>query len=176
MKLFLVILPIIAISQICCVENTANNSFNARPENTDIVLDEQMEKNRKLWSASKISDYKFKLEVYETGLTGLFTDVEIKVRSGKAVDFNFNGNNQNTNNLEDMLAPYDTIEKLFVLIQDKFKKKQEYLDTGKPLVGRFNVSYDQKTGFPTEIKYNPFSGATDGDLYIKVKEFVDLTE
>jgi len=179
-----IILLFFGISQLCCVsnnyvesysENNINGNSNQNAANK-IVLDEQLEFNRKLWSKNNIKDYNFKMEIYETGLTGLFSQVEIKVRNGKVSDFNVNGNTQNQDKLQDELAPYNTIEKLFDFIQKKFEQKQEYLTTGKPVVGKFNISYDPKLGFPSEIKYIPFSGAMDGDLYISIKDFVNLTE
>ena len=98
-----IILLFFGISQLCCVsnnyvesysENNINGNSNQNAANK-IVLDEQLEFNRKLWSKNNIKDYNFKMEIYETGLTGLFSQVEIKVRNGKVSDFNVNGNTQN---------------------------------------------------------------------------------
>ena len=181
---FFIFFLIFGISQTYCVKNSyvesrppfnTNGNSNQNASNNRVV-DEQLEFNRKLWMKNNIKDYIFEMEIHEVGLSGLSTRVEIKVIDGKPVDFGDSKVTQNANHLKDRLEPYSTLEKLFDFIHKKFEQKQNYLDTGKPMIGKLNVSYDPKLGFPNQINYTPFSGAMDGDLYISIKNFVNLRE
>ena len=115
------------ILQICCVENTADESVNSNSKNVPLILDERLEKNRKLWSENKINNYDFKLEVHEIGFNGLLTSAEIKVRDGKATDFRFSGNNQNAENLQKNLRLTTRSKNFLIWLRKNTRKNRNIL-------------------------------------------------
>ena len=159
------------LSQINSLEQESRKTENINPE---------LERNREIWSKSKICNYDLKLEVYETGLHGITSPVEIKVRNGIATETNSANKTVEKESLKEQYMDFETIEKLFDFIEIKFKEEsQEYANNSNAnkgnIIGGLKVSYSE-LGYPKRILFTPYRGAMDGDLAIIVKDLEDLSK
>ena len=174
----IIILLIINMFNLSCFTNNylkseQNNENISFIQNTTkkVILDEELENNHKIWLKSEIRNYSFEIEINKVGPNQSMISAKIKVENGTAVEII---PLENTNMIEtkrNEIKSFDTIEKLFNFIEQTLKQKKEYLETNKPLIGKFKVSYDSKLGYPKQIIYIPFSGAMDGDLSMKINNF-----
>ena len=119
-----------------------------------------LEKNRRLWSESKISNYRMTTEIRKTGHRAPSGFALIEVRDQRAVSI--------------MPAPgmqfgcamggcerYDTVEKIFAIIEDALKQSPE----------EFIAEYDSQYGYPKVLKLDVARTTLDDELTVKILQF-----
>lgn len=143
-----------------CSKNTQKEVFEngQLTENLKIslpkqkVVNDELEKNRALWTAQKITDYNFLANIMEEGGGSILGEVLIKVRQGKSFSIESNIKNANGGVIKGEIEKYkdfDTFDKMFDLIQNR-------LDSGENAV----VTYNKSFGYPETIILNPFPNTT----------------
>ena len=116
------------------------------------------ERNRELWTSKNIQNYKIIIGA-EGLLINFPEEVLIEVRNSRAASIK--SLSKTGRNYTEGYKPYDTIEKLFALIEDAKKRNAESLF----------VRYDETFGYPARIYYEQSTKMSDDELLITVKDF-----
>lgn len=121
----------------------------------------QLTINRQLWKKQKIRNYRFKISKSCFCLPKASGPVTVTVRqgqktyvtdvAGKAVEPEF-------------FNQYDTIPKLFNVIEDAIAKKASNL----------TVQYDPKLGYPTKINIDYDSQMADEEIYLTIESLQNV--
>ncbi|MBD2356461.1 hypothetical protein H6G41_17820 [Tolypothrix sp. FACHB-123] len=117
---------------------------------------QQLTANRQLWRKQNIRNYRYKLSRSCFCVPQAREPVMVTVRkarrtwitdgAGKAVE-------------RELFQQYDTVPKLFNLIEDAIAKKASNL----------TVQYDSKFGYPTQINIDYDSQMADEELYLTIE-------
>jgi hypothetical protein len=118
------------------------------------IIDNDFEKNKRLWANSKISNYDMVVSLTVTSFTNPAEPVLIKVRAGKLISIK-QLNYDDYRSLQ-YYEGIDTIDKMF----DRIKNSIEY-------GGDYKVKYNSEFGYPEEITTLLGSSASN----IKIKDF-----
>nr|WP_313931927.1 MULTISPECIES: DUF6174 domain-containing protein [Nostoc] len=128
---------------------TANNNLPQR----------QLQFNRNLWTKQNISNYRY------TFSNGCFCIPEargpviIEVRNGQTKSITSVATGQPVN--PEYFQNYNTIPKLFNVIQDAIARQASSLD----------VAYNPKLGYPTKINVDYYSQIADEEIYLTIENF-----
>ncbi|MDZ8107728.1 MAG: DUF6174 domain-containing protein [Nostoc sp. DedQUE12a] len=129
---------------------TANNNLAQR----------QLQFNRNLWTKQNISNYRY------TFSNGCFCIPEargpviIEVRNGQTTSITSVETGQPVQNRE-YFEHYNTIPKLFNVIQDAISRRASSLD----------VAYNPRLGYPTKINIDYNSQIADEEIYLTIENF-----
>ncbi|MBL1202620.1 MAG: DUF6174 domain-containing protein [Nostoc sp. ZfuVER08] len=146
-------LPVMSQPSIEIAQLVANNNLNQR----------QLNFNRRLWNNQNISNYRY------TFSNGCFCIPEargpviIEVRNGKTKSITFVATGQPVQNPE-YFQNYNTIPKLFNVIQDGINRKAYSLD----------VAYNPRLGYPTQINIDYNSQIADEEIYLTIENFEEI--
>lgn len=159
----IIVLVVFTILLSCSNERQEINSNLATNQNTRISNSNtnqfdvaEFERNRELWTSRNIENYK--MIVGAQGFLMNFPEqvlVEVQNRQAKSIK-SLSGRN---NNATQTYKEYDTIEKLFNLVEREKKKNAEKL----------YVKYDETLGYPAQIIIDERSDWADDELSITVK-------
>jgi hypothetical protein len=146
-------LPVMSQPSIDIAQLVANNNLNQRRLNF----------NRRLWNNQNISNYRY------TFSNGCFCIPEargpviIEVRNGKIKSITSVATGQPVQNPE-YFQKYNTIPKLFNVIQDAINRKAYSLD----------VAYNPRLGYPTQINIDYNSQIADEEIYLTIENFEEI--
>ncbi len=146
-------LPVMSQPSIEIAQLVANNNLNQRRLNF----------NRRLWNNQNISNYRY------TFSNGCFCIPEargpviIEVRNGKIKSITSVATGQPVQNPE-YFQKYNTIPKLFNVIQDAINRKAYSLD----------VAYNPRLGYPTQINIDYNSQIADEEIYLTIENFEEI--
>lgn len=146
-------LPVMSQPPIEVAQLAANNNLAQRRLNF----------NRNLWNKQNISNYRY------TFSNGCFCIPEargpviIEVRNGETKSITSVATGQPIENIE-LFQNYNTIPKLFNVIQDGIARKASNLD----------VNYSPKLGYPTQINIDYNSQIADEEIYLTIENFEEL--
>ncbi|MBC1238788.1 DUF6174 domain-containing protein [Nostoc sp. 2RC] len=146
-------LPVMSQPSIEIAQLVANNNLNQRRLNF----------NRRLWNNQNISNYRY------TFSNGCFCIPEargpviIEVRNGKIKSITSVATGQPVQNPE-YFQNYNTIPKLFNVIQDAINRKAYSLD----------VAYNPRLGYPTQINIDYNSQIADEEIYLTIENFEEI--
>ncbi len=118
-----------------------------------------LDKNRSLWSESKIPNYRMTMEIRKTGHATPSGFALVEVRDGKAVSASPAPGLQN-GCWNDNCAKYDTVEKIFAIIENALKQNPDELIT----------EYDAKYGYPKHLRMDIARTTFDDELMIKIRQ------
>ena len=122
-------------------------------------LKQSWQTNKQLWENKQLTNYKFSLKVEcfcgEAGASPALIEVRegatksiIDIRTAEPVEYPF-------------FSSYDTIPKLFSLIELRLGKKMD----------SFSVEYDATLGYPKKISIDESRNTADDELQIEVISF-----
>ena len=123
---------------------------------------QQLQRSKQLWAKPKISNYRYTLRRSCFCLPKSTEPVSIAVRNGKVTSMVAVSNGQPVNR-EDF-AKYDSIAKLFNIVEDAIAKKAHQL----------SVTYHPTLGYPTQINIDYDQMMADEELYITVENLQPL--
>ncbi|MBD2505038.1 DUF6174 domain-containing protein [Anabaena azotica] len=127
----------------------ATNKLNVR----------QLTFNRNLWNKQNISSYRYTLSNSCFCITDARGPVIIEVRNGKTTSITSVATGNPVN--PDFFQNYDTIPKLFNVIQDAIARQASSL----------TVSYDHQLGYPKQINIDYDAQIADEELFLTVENF-----
>lgn len=119
-----------------------------------------LDQNRALWESQEISHYRFELTV---GCFCIFSDrmpLTVEVRDGSVVSMTGAGG-ADVEEFRDFLSDFDTMEKLFALVDEAIKMKVQTLE----------VEYDPTYGYPVSIYVDPEALVADDEIGYYVANF-----
>ncbi|MDZ8078305.1 MAG: DUF6174 domain-containing protein [Nostoc sp. DcaGUA01] len=146
-------LPVMSESPIEIAQLAANNNLSQR----------QLNFNRSLWNKKNISNYRY------TFSNGCFCIPEargpviIEVRNDQTKSITSVATGQPVENPE-FFEKYNTIPKLFNVIQDAINRKASSL----------NVSYSPQLGYPTQINIDYNAQIADEEIYLTIENFEQI--
>lgn len=123
---------------------------------------QQLQRNKQLWSKQKISKYRYSLRRSCFCLPEVTQPVEIAVRNGKVTSL-IGVNSRKPVNRE-YFTKYDSIAKLFEVIQDAIAKKAH----------RISVTYHPTLGYPTQIDIDYNKQMADEELSLTLENLQPL--
>lgn len=133
-----------------------------------VLQKNEFDRNRKLWSESKITNYKMTINIDKTGHATPNGKFIITVRNGTAESIKM-FDKPDVDLLQDSVirfGRYSTIEGIFSFIEnaenDKEKNNRSW--------ARRITEYDAKFGYPKKVDLDQ-SGVSDDELYFEVIEF-----
>jgi Family of unknown function (DUF6174) len=115
----------------------------------------QLKINRRLWNQQKISNYRYTLGRDCFCAPEARGPVVIQVRNGKTISITNAANGKPVN--PELFKEYNTIPKLFNSVKDAIDRKEPEL----------TVQYNQKLGYPTQIKIG--SLAADAGVVLTIE-------
>jgi hypothetical protein len=120
-----------------------------------------LEKNRRLWNESRISNYRMTMEIMKTGHRTPMGTAVFEVRDQKAVS-----TTPATTGLQFACGVgncerYETVEKIFAIIEDAVGRNPD----------RMKVEYDGQYGYPKTLNLDFNSRAMDDELSVKILQF-----
>ncbi|MGI8641846.1 MAG: DUF6174 domain-containing protein [Pyrinomonadaceae bacterium] len=119
------------------------------------------DRNRRLWRESKITNYRMTVDLQKTGHAAPMGKFIITVRGGVAESIK-SANDPEYVLRKDRFEKYDTIDKIFDIIEREEKEKW-YSDIKE-------MEYDSKLGYPKKLRLDNFS-AMDDELFFQVLQF-----
>jgi hypothetical protein len=128
----------------------------AKPANSNLG---QLTKNRKLWNQQKISKYSYQLSRSCFCAPVARGPVIIKVNNGVTISVTSVETGASVD--PELFKQYDTIPKLFSVVQDAIARKADSLA----------VKYDPKLGYPTQVNVDYSQQMADEELYLTVENF-----
>ena len=123
---------------------------------------QQLQRSKQLWAKQKISKYRYTLRRSCFCLPKSTEPVSIAVRNGKVTSMVDASNGQPVN--REYFAKYDSIAKLFDIVEDAIAKKAHQL----------SVTYHPTLGYPTQINIDYDQMMADEELYITVENLQPL--
>lgn len=164
-KCLLLIIGLIGfVILLSCSETKQKANLNA-PENQNTIISEsntnqfdiaEFEQNKDLWTSKNIQNYKMII-----GASGFMINlpeevlIEVKNRRAKSIK----SLSKTGKNYTEAYKSYDTIEKIFDLIERENSKKADIL----------NVRFNNEFGYPTEIFLDERADTSDDELSLEVK-------
>ncbi|MBK8148965.1 MAG: hypothetical protein IPK58_12345 [Acidobacteria bacterium] len=157
------VIPIILLTQTSCTipqESSKQSNRNAPSLNTngaliDGAVDSELGKNLRIWRENPISDYVMTLYLEQPGIYQPVSPVRVDVTNGNAVSVKALDDSRVAHFPD--YESYNTVEKLFVLIQDGYDRDF-----------RVRARYDEKLGVPIEINIsNPRTTTAYTDIKIE---------
>ncbi|RCJ19010.1 hypothetical protein A6S26_28020 [Nostoc sp. ATCC 43529] len=145
-------LPVMSQPPIEVAQLAANNNLNQRRLNF----------NRRLWNNQNIANYRYTLSNSCFCLPDARGPVIIEVRNGQTTSITSVETGQPVN--PEFFDKYDTITKLFNLIQDAINRRAERLD----------VDYNARLGYPTQISIDYSFQIADEEIYLTIENFEEL--
>ncbi|MBN3870656.1 MAG: DUF6174 domain-containing protein [Nostoc sp.] len=149
-------LPVMSKSPIEIAQSPASNNLNLRR------LEKRLEFNRRFWNQQNISNYDYELSNSCFCIPDARGPVVIKVRNGKTTSITSVATGQPVN--PELFQNYNTIPKLFNVIQDAINRKAFSL----------NVRYSAKFGYPTQIDIDYNSQIADEEKYLTIENFKEI--
>ncbi len=144
--------PVMSQNSVQIVQAQKSNNLNSR----------RLRLNRNLWNRQNISSYKYTLSKSCFCTPEARGPVVILVRNGKTISITSVATGKPAN--PEFFQNYNTIPKLFDVIQDAIDRKASSL----------NVQYNQKLGYPTQINIDYNSQIADEELYLTIENFKKL--
>lgn len=118
----------------------------------------QLTINRQLWKKQNIRNYRYQLSRSCFCAPKASGPIVVKVRKGKKTSIT-DAAGQSVD--QEIFKQYDTIPKLFNVIEDAIAKKASNL----------TVQYDPKLGYPTQINIDYNSQMADEEIYLTIEKF-----
>ncbi|MEH2339254.1 DUF6174 domain-containing protein [Nostoc sp.] len=148
-------LPVMSKSpiEIAQAQSPASNNWNLRRSQ------KRLEFNRRFWSGQNISNYDYTLSNSCFCIADARGPVVIKVRNGQTTSVTSVATGKPVN--PEFFQNYNTIPKLFDVIQDAIKRKAFSL----------NVEYSARFGYPTKINIDYNSQIADEEKYLTIENF-----
>ncbi|MCC5669778.1 DUF6174 domain-containing protein [Nostoc sp. CHAB 5784] len=146
-------LPVMSKSPIEIAQSLVDNNLNLKR------LEKQLEFNRHFWNQQNISKYSYQLSNSCFCIGDARGPVVIEVRNGQTTSITSVATGQPVN--REYFQNYDTIPKLFDVIQDAIKRKAFSL----------NVRYNARFGYPTQIDIDYNSQIADEERYLTIENF-----
>ncbi|MFN6572245.1 hypothetical protein A6770_13755 [Nostoc minutum NIES-26] len=144
-------IPAISQTQVQIAQAQTNNNLNLR----------RLKFNRNLWNQQNIYNYQYTLSNGCFCIPEARGPVVIKVRNGQTISITL-ADGQPAN--PEFFQKYNTIPKLFDVIQDAIERKASSL----------NVQYNHKLGYPMQINIDYSSQIADEELYLTIENFKKL--
>ncbi|WP_413171446.1 DUF6174 domain-containing protein [Anabaena azotica] len=119
----------------------------------------RLQVNRQLWQKQKITNYRYTLTRSCFCTTEAREPVVVEVRNGVTTAVTSVATGKPVD--RELFKEYDTVPKLFNVIQDAIKRKASSL----------TVKYDSKFGYPTQINVDYDRQMADEELYLIVEKF-----
>ncbi|MDZ8187585.1 MAG: DUF6174 domain-containing protein [Nostoc sp. ChiSLP02] len=116
--------------------------------------------NRRLWNQKNISNYRYTFSNSCFCIPDARGPVVIEVRNGQIKSVTSVETGQKVPNPE-YFDRYNTIPKLFNVIQDAINRRAASLD----------IDYNAKLGYPTEINVDYNIQIADEEIYLKIENF-----
>ena len=132
--------------------------------NGDEVQREQFAFASGRWAAADVSSYSYVLTlICECGTEADLRPVRVTVEDGAVVSrvYESNDSTQRTPAPEAIFGPYDTVEELFVAVENSIGKDSDLL----------NVAYDPEYGVPLLLQWDRDSSDPDDNLVFQVVGF-----
>ncbi|MDZ8226156.1 MULTISPECIES: DUF6174 domain-containing protein [unclassified Nostoc] len=145
-------LPVMSKSSIEIAQSPASNNLNLRR------LQKRLDFNRNFWNKQNISNYSYELSNSCFCIEDARGPVVIKVRNGVTSSITSLATGKD---VKEYFQSYNTIPKLFDVIQDAIKRKAFSL----------NVRYDARFGYPTQIDIDYNNQIADEEKYLTIKNF-----
>lgn len=142
-------LPVMSQPTIEVAQLAANNNLAQRRLNF----------NRNLWNKQNISNYRYTLSNSCFCLPDARGPVIIEVRNGQTTSITSVETGQPVN--PEFFNNYNTIPKLFNLIQDAINRRADRLD----------VDYNARLGYPTQISVDYSFQIADEEIYLTIENF-----
>lgn len=142
-------LPVMSQPPIEVAQLAANNNLAQRRLNF----------NRNLWNKQNISNYRYTLSNSCFCLPDARGPVIIEVRNGQTTSITSVETGQPVN--PEFFNNYNTIPKLFNLIQDAINRRADRLD----------VDYNARLGYPTQISVDYSFQIADEEIYLTIENF-----
>jgi hypothetical protein len=117
----------------------------------------QLQSNQQLWNQQNISSYRYKLQRSCFCIEEARQPVEVAVKNGRTISVTAVNSNKPVN--PEFFNNYDSIPKLFAVIQDAINRKASRLD----------VKYHPTLGYPTQINIDYDTQLADEELYLTVE-------
>ncbi|MEH1832373.1 MAG: DUF6174 domain-containing protein [Nostoc sp.] len=146
-------LPVMSKSPIEIAQSPASNNWNFKR------LQKRLEFNRSFWNRRNISNYEYTLSNSCFCIEDARGPVVIKVRNGQTISVTSVATGKPVN--PDFFQSYNTIPKLFDVIQDAINRKAFSL----------NVEYNARFGYPTKINIDYNSQIADEEKYLTIENF-----
>ncbi|BAY77722.1 hypothetical protein NIES25_41900 [Nostoc linckia NIES-25] len=146
-------LPVMSQPPIEVAQLAANNNLAQR----------RLKFNRNLWNKQNISNYRYTLSNSCFCIPEARGPVIIEVRNGETKSITSVATGQPVENRE-FFQKYNTIPKLFNVIQDAISRKASNLD----------VNYSPRLGYPTQINIDYNSQIADEEIYLTIENFEQI--
>lgn len=141
--------PVLSQSPIHRAQSPAVTNLNLR----------RLQFNRNLWNQRNISNYRYTLSNSCFCLPDARGPVVIEVRNGQTTSITSVATDQPVD--PQLFFAYDTIPKLFDVIQDAIKRRAYSL----------NVRYNPRLGYPTQLDIDYSSQIADEEVYLTIENF-----
>ena len=145
-------LPVMSKSPIEIAQSPAKNNLNLRR------AEKRLEFNRRFWNQQNISNYDYTLSNSCFCIGDARGPVVIKVRNGQTSSITSVATGKD---VKEYFQNYNTIPKLFDVIQDAINRKAASL----------NVRYNARFGYPTQIDIDYNSQIADEERYLTIENF-----
>lgn len=145
-------LPVMSKSPIEIAQSPASNNLNLRR------AEKRLEFNRRFWNQQNISNYDYTLSNSCFCIGDARGPVVIKVRNGQTSSITSVATGKD---VKEYFQNYNTIPKLFDVIQDAINRKAFSL----------NVRYNARFGYPTQIDIDYNSQIADEERYLTIENF-----
>lgn len=117
----------------------------------------QLQQSKRLWAKQKIANYRYTLSRSCFCVPEARQPVKIEVRNGKVTSLVAANSGKAVN--PEYFSKYDSIPKLFDIVQDAIAKKAH----------RISVTYHPTLGYPTKIEIDYDQQMADEELYVTVE-------
>ncbi|MCC5608053.1 DUF6174 domain-containing protein [Nostoc sp. CHAB 5834] len=145
-------LPVMSKSPIEIAQSPPNNNLNLKRAK------QRLEFNRRFWNQQNISNYDYTLGNSCFCIGDARGPVVIKVRNGQTSSITSVATGKD---VKEYFQNYNTIPKLFDVIQDAINRKAFSL----------NVRYNARFGYPTQIDIDYNSQIADEERYLTIENF-----
>ncbi|MBX9258737.1 hypothetical protein H1Q63_33260 [Desmonostoc muscorum CCALA 125] len=146
-------LPVMSQPPIEIAQSAASHNLNNR----------RLYFNRRLWEKQNISNYRYTFSNGCFCIPDARGPVIIEVRNGKKPLITSVATGQPVENPE-FFDKYNTIPKLFNVIQDAINRQASSLD----------VNYNPKLGYPTQINVDYNAQIADEEIYLTIENFEEI--
>ncbi|WP_375476423.1 DUF6174 domain-containing protein [uncultured Nostoc sp.] len=133
-------------------QTQTNNSLNSR----------RLRFNKRLWEQANISNYRITVSNSCFCIPDARGPVIIEVRNGQTTSITSVATGKPVN--PELFQKYNTIPKLFNVIQDAINRKAFNLD----------VEYNAKLGYPTKINIDYNSQIADEEIFLTIENFQEI--
>lgn len=123
----------------------------------------EIERNRRLWHASGIVNYRMTVDVQKTGHAMPMGKFIIEVRDRKAVSIKL-ASDPTRDAMTERFSRYDTIDDIFDIIETAGVMRPDKMD----------IEYDAKLGYPKKLNLDPDVSVMDDELFFQVLQFEAL--